>query len=142
MRYIIKETQYKRLIELMVEQETSTTPATTGADSGTVKAAGYGDISRVPGSELEQTASALSANTSGQSVILYKDKELRTREGGYILTGGVTAQGGKVTANFGNWSATADCSKLPAENGFVSGSKTVYSTELANMGAEACKAQK
>ncbi len=139
MRYIIKETQYKRLIELMVEQET---PATTGADSGTVKAAGYGDISRVPGSELDQTASALSTNTSGQSIILYKDKELRNREGGYILKGGITAQGGKATANFGNWSATADCSKLPAENGFVSGTKTVYSTELANMGAEACKVQK
>ena len=141
MRYIIKETQYKRLIELMVEQETSTTPATTGLESGTVKAAGYGDISRVPGSELEQTASALKANASGQSVIVYKDKELRTREGGYILKG-VTAQGGKVTVDFGNWTATADCSKLPAENGFVSGNRTVYSTELANMGAEACKSQK
>jgi hypothetical protein len=141
MRYIIKETQYKRLIELMVEQETSTTPATTGLESGTVKAAGYGDISRVPGSELEQTASALKANASGQSVIVYKDKELRTREGGYILKD-VTAQGGKVTVDFGNWTATADCSKLPAENGFVSGTRTVYSTELANMGAEACKAQK
>lgn len=139
MRYIIKETQYKRLIELMVEQETSAAPATTGADSGTVATAGYGDISRVPGSELDKTASALS---SGQSIILYKDKELRNREGGYILKGGVTAQGGKATANFGNWSATADCTKLPAENGFVSGSRTVYSTELANMGAEACKAQK
>lgn len=142
MRYIIKETQYQRLIELMVEQETSTTPATTGLESGTVKAAGYGDISRVPGSELEQTASALKANSSGQSIILYKDKELRNRQGGYVLKGGVTAQGGKATANFGNWSATADCTKLPAENGFVSGSGTYYSTELANMGAEACKAQK
>ena len=138
MRYIIKETQYKRLIELMVEQETPATPTTTGADSGTVRTAGYGDISRVPGTELDQTASSLSAGTSGQSIILFREKELRNREGGYILKG-ITAQDGKVTANFGNFTVTTDCSKLPADNGFDKGQIKYYSTDLANIAAEKCK---
>lgn len=141
MRYIIREKQYKKLLGLIGEQEETATP-TTGTDSAQMTVAGYGDISRVPNSELGAATAALSANTTGQSIILYGDKELKTRAGGYILKGGVTAQGGKATADFGNWSATADCSKVPTDNSFVSGSRTVYSTELANMAAEACKTQK
>ena len=138
MRYIIKETQYKRLIELMVEQETSTTPATTGLESGTAKAAGYGDISRVPGSELEQTTSALSAGTSGQSVVLYKDKELKTRQGGYVLKGLVN-NNGQIEADMGNFKMTTNCTRVPNDNSFDYGSVKYHSTELANLAAEKCK---
>jgi hypothetical protein len=135
MRYIIKETQYKRLIELMVEQETSAAPTTTGVDSGTVSTAGYGDISRVPGSELDKTASALS---SGQSIILYKDKELKTRQGGYVLKGLVN-NNGQIEADMGNFKMTTNCTRIPNDNSFDYGSVKYHSTELANMAAEKCK---
>ena len=138
MRYIIKETQYKRLIELMVEQETPATPTTRGADSGTVTTAGYGDISRVPGTELDQTASALSANTSGQSVILYTDKELRARKGGYVLKGLVN-NNGQIEVNMGNFKMTTNCTRVPNDNSFDYGSVKYYSTELANLAAGKCK---
>jgi len=138
MRYIIKEAQYKRLIELMVEQETPATPTTTGAGSGTVSTAGYGDISRVPGTELDQTASALSANTSGQSVILYTDKELKTRKGGYVLKGLVN-NNGQIEVNMGNFKMTTNCTRVPNDNSFDYGSVKYYSTELANLAAEKCK---
>ena len=135
MRYIIKETQYKRLIEPAEEDAV----ASTDDSSGSLKAAGYGDISRVPGSEAENLTS-VTAGTGSQGVILYTDKELKTRQGSYILKSMVN-NNGKVEVDMGNFRMSTDCNRVPNDNSFDYGTKKYFSTELANMASEKCKTQ-
>ena len=141
MRYTIKESQYKRLIKLISEQEEEgTTDQTTGATI--TKAAAYGDISKVGGSETDKVASATAGQLTGKNVFLYNEKELKTKQGStaYVLKS-ITNDNGKVELNMGNFIMTTDCSRVPNDNSFDYGSKKYYSTELANYAAEKCKTQ-
>ena len=135
MRYIIKETQYKRLIE-QAEDAAASTDTTTG----TVKAAGYGDISRVPGSETDQVA-AKTVGQVGQSVELFTDKELRNRYATYQFKS-MTNNGGKldvVLKGTDDFNLTANCSTLPTDSAFSKGNVKYYSKVLSDMATEKCK---
>ena len=135
MRYIIKETQYKRLIE-QAEDAAASTDTTTG----TVKAAGYGDISRVPGSETDQVA-AKTVGQVGQSVELFTDKELRNRYASYQFKS-MTNNGGKldvVLKGTADFNLTANCSTLPTDGAFLKGNVKYYSKVLSDMATEKCK---
>lgn len=138
MRYIIKETQYKRLIEQAEEDAV----ASTDDSSGSLKAAGYGDISRVPGSETDQVAAATTGQV-GQTVELFTDKELRNKYASYRFKS-MTNNGGKLdVALMGNvdFNLTANCSTLPTDGAFLKGNVKYYSKVLSDMATEKCKTQ-
>jgi len=135
MKYIIKETQYKRLIE---QAEDAT--ASTDASTGTVQAARYGDISRVPGSETDAVAS-LTAGQIGQTIELFTDKELRKKWANYSLES-MTNNNGQIVVTLKaseNFNLTASCSTLPTDGAFLKGSTKYYSKVLLDMALEKCK---
>ena len=135
MKYIIKETQYKRLIE-QAEDATSSTDASTA----TVQTARYGDISRVPGSETDAVAS-LTAGQIGQTIELFTDKELRKRYGNYSLES-MTKNNEQIVATFKaseNFNLTASCSTLSTNPEFLKGTTKYYSKGLLDMALEKCK---
>jgi hypothetical protein len=139
MRYTIKESQYKRLIKLISEQEEEATTAQTSGATIT-KAASYGDISKVAGSETDQVAAA-TAGQVGQTVELFTDKELRNRYASYRFKS-MTNNGGKLdVALKGNvdFNLTANCSTLPTDGAFLKGNVKYYSKVLSDMATEKCK---
>lgn len=139
MRYTIKESQYKRLIKLISEQEEEgTTDQTTGATI--TQAAAYGDISKVAGSETDQVAAA-TAGQVGQTVELFTDKELRNRYASYQFKS-MTNNGGKldvVLKGTADFNLTANCSTLPTDGAFLKGNVKYYSKFLSDMATEKCK---
>lgn len=139
MRYIIKETQYQRLIKLISEQgeEAATTATSTTPSSGF---AAYGDITRSSTPEAQTVAANVA---TGQNIDLFTDKELRNKYATYQFES-MTNNGGKLDVSLKgsvNFNLTANCSTLPTDGAFSKGNAKYYSKVLSDMAVEKCKTQ-
>ena len=136
MRYIIKETQYQKLIKLISEQgeEGATTATSTTPSSGF---AAYGDITRSSTPEAQTVAGNVA---TGQSIDLFTDKELRNKYGSYQFKS-IVNNNGNLEVDMTNFKLTANCNTLPSEGAFLKGTVKYYSKVLSDMATEKCKAQ-
>lgn len=135
MKYTIKESQYKRLMELISEDET-TTDQLSGASI--TQAAAYGDISKVAGSETDQVMNATSGQLN-QSIDLYTDKELRNKYGENYQLKSIVNNNGNLVVNMGNFELTANCSTLSTDKAFLKGNVKYYSKVLSDIATQKCK---
>jgi hypothetical protein len=135
MRYTIKESQYKRLINLISEQgEEATSPTTP------TKFAAYGDITTSSTPEAQAVVGNIAA---GQNIDLFTDKELKTKYATYQFES-MTNNGGNLDVKLKgtvNFDLTANCNTLPTDGAFSKGNVKYYSKVLSDMATEKCKTQ-
>ena len=139
MKYILKEKQYKKLINLISEQEPNAEEIVSKATAtGDLQVAKYGDISTVAGSEKDVE---LGKTVSGKKITLY-DKNNKV-VGNYSLQSIQKLDNDQVEINLSATSSpfkvTTDCKRVPADISLDYSGGKYYSKELADIAAETCK---
>ena len=133
MKYIITETQYKKLI---FEQESPTSSGYGQIQSTTTAAPSsgfeYGKIQRTSSPSSSATTATTNSTQTSSSTKVFKEKEEKTLSGSYVIKNMVKTDNNYLEVDLGSLKIYTDCGKLPkGDTSFKYGNSNLYSKDLA-----------